>query len=83
MVISSYTNFFSLFIYALFLIPAVVLGLLGKKIKSFKICDAMKWYGMIISIPMIVLLFGLTSRQMFQFIVFILCEILLIYTYSI
>ena len=81
MVISSYTNFFSLFIYALFLIPAVVLGLLGKKIKSFKICAAMKWYGMIISIPMIVLLFGLTSRQMFQFIVFILCEILLIYAY--
>ena len=72
MVISSYANFFSLFIFALFLIPAVVLGVLGKKIK---------WYGIIASVPMMILLFGLNSKQMLQFAIFIVCETLLIYFY--
>jgi len=72
MVISSYANFFSLFIFSLFLIPAIVLGMLGKKIK---------WYGIIISIPALCLLFGLTSNQMIQFAVFIVCETILIFSY--
>ncbi len=72
MIISSYANFFSLLIFSLFLIPAIVLGILGKKIK---------WYGIIISIPILCLLFGLTSKQMIQFAVFIVCETILIFSY--
>lgn len=72
MVISSYANFFSLFIFSLFLLPAIILGTLGKKIK---------WYGIIISVPMLVLLFGLTSKQMIQFVMFIVFETMLVYAY--
>lgn len=72
MVISSYANFFSLFIFSLFLFPAAVLGALGKKIK---------WYGIVVSIPMLCLLFGLASKQMMQFIAFIICETTLIFSY--
>lgn len=72
MTINSYANFFSLVVFAVFLIPAIILGITGKK---------MKWYGMIISVPMIVLLFGLTSKQMLQFIIFTVCEMALIYGY--
>lgn len=72
MVISSYTNFFSLFIFAIFLIPAVILGILGKKIK---------WYGILVSLPMLCLLFGLTSKQMLQFVIFIIYETVLVYAY--
>lgn len=84
MIISPYANFFSLFILAFFLVPAVILGILGEKTERFGVLirgTAIKWYGIIASIPMMVLLFGLTSIQMFQFVTFILCETLLIYAY--
>lgn len=72
MVISSYANFFSLFIFTIFLAPAAILGIMGKKIK---------WYGIIVSIPMLVLLLGITSLQMLHFLIFIVCETFLIYFY--
>lgn len=81
MTVSSYSNFFSLFIFGLFMIPALILGLLGKKTKKIGINYALKSYGMIISIPMMILLFGLNSKQMFQFVAFILYEVLLVYIY--
>ena len=81
MTVSSYSNFFSLFIFGIFMIPAVILGLLGKKTKKIGINYALKRYGMIISIPMMVLLFGLNSKQMIQFVAFILYEVLLVYIY--
>ena len=81
MTVSSYSNFFSLFIFGLFMIPAVILGLLGKKTEKIGINHALKRYGMIISIPMMILLFGLNSKQMIQFLAFVLYEVLLVYIY--
>ena len=81
MTVSSYSNFFSLFIFSLFMIPAVILGLLGTKTKKIGINYALKCYGMIISIPMMILLFGLNSKQMIQFVAFVLYEVLLVYIY--
>lgn len=69
MVITQYSNFFSLYIYAILLLPAIVLGLCGKHLK---------WYGMFLSIPSLCLLMGMGSRQMLQFLIYIVCEMLLI-----
>ena len=81
MIVSSYANFFSLIIFGLFLLPAMVLGLLGQKAEKISLKSAMKWYGVIISIPMMALIFGATSKQMIQFSIFILYEIFLVYAY--
>ena len=81
MIVSSYANFFSLSIFGLFLLPAVALGLLGQKAEKIGLKSAMKWYGVIISIPMMALIFGATSKQMIQFSIFILYEIFLVYAY--
>ena len=72
MVIDQYSNFFSLYIYIGMLIPAIILGLFGKKIK---------WYGMLVSIPALILIFGLNSKQMFQFLGFIVVETFLVFLY--
>lgn len=54
------------------LLPAVVLNLMGKKIK---------YYGMLLNIPMLILLLGCRSLQMAQFVIFIVCEFIVIYGY--
>lgn len=72
MVITQYSNFFSLIIYGLLLIPAAVLGFSGQKIK---------WYGMLISIPSLCLVMGLHSHQMLQFVIFLACEAVLLMGY--
>ncbi len=72
MVIAQYTDFFSLFIFTLLLIPAIILGLLGKRIK---------YYSIIVSIPALILIMGLQTKQMLQFLVFIVCETILVMSY--
>lgn len=72
MVFSQYGSIFSVILFTLLLIPAVILNLCGKRIK---------YYGMFLNIPMLILLLGLHSLQMIQFLVFIFCEFILIYGY--
>lgn len=72
MTLTPYSGFFSLFIFIALLIPGIVLGLFGKKIK---------WYGMFVSLPSLCLIMGLHSRQMLQFLVFIIFETTLILGY--
>lgn len=49
MSIVEYGDFSALYIFGILLLPAVILGCLGKKIK---------WYGMCISIPILYMLMG-------------------------
>ncbi|MFQ8600863.1 MAG: D-alanyl-lipoteichoic acid biosynthesis protein DltB [Oscillospiraceae bacterium] len=51
---------------------AVILGLCGKRIK---------WYGILLSIPSLCLLMGIESKQMLQFLIFVVCEMTLIVAY--
>lgn len=72
MVLTQYSNYFSLFVFTAFLIPAIILGFCGKKIK---------WYGLFVSVPSICLIMGIGSKQMLQFLAFIVFEVTLIYGY--
>ena len=72
MVFAQYGNFFSVVLFTLFLIPAIVMNLFGKRIK---------YVGMILNVIMLILFLGLNSLQMFQFLVFIICEMILLYIY--
>ena len=72
MVFSQYGSIFSVILFTLLLIPAVILNMCGKRIK---------YYGMLLNIPMLIFLLGLHSLQMLQFLVFIVCELILIYGY--
>lgn len=72
MVFAQYSNFLSLFVFSLFLVPKIVLGMLGKRIK---------WYGAFISVPTLCLIYGTQSKQMLQFLVFLIFELLLIAGY--
>lgn len=72
MVFSQYGSIFSVIMFTLMLLPAIVLNLMGKKIK---------YYGMLLNIPMLMLLLGYRSLQMAQFIIFIVCEFIVIYGY--
>ena len=72
MTVAQYTDFFSLIIFGVLLIPAVILGVCGKKIK---------YYGMFVSIPALCMIFGMKSFQMIQFLIFIACEFILIIGY--
>lgn len=72
MVFSQYGSIFSVVMFSLLLIPAVILNLCGKRIK---------YYGILLNIPMLIFLLGLKSLQMFQFVVFIVCEFILLYGY--
>ena len=73
MVIMPYSNFFSIYIFAILLLPAVILGLLGKNIK---------WYGILVSFPMVAVIVGLPSLHLFLFLIFLICELILIYSYN-
>ena len=72
MVFSQYTNLFSLMIYSVLLIPGIIAGIIGKKIKYF---------GMVVSIFALCMVFGYRSLQMYQFLIFIACESVLIMFY--
>ncbi|WP_298836085.1 D-alanyl-lipoteichoic acid biosynthesis protein DltB [Clostridium sp.] len=68
-----YSNFMYFYIMILVLIPAIVMGLLGKRIK---------WYGLPVSLYMIYLTFGNSKQQAKFLILFFLMEFLLIIIYS-
>ncbi|WP_251391255.1 D-alanyl-lipoteichoic acid biosynthesis protein DltB [Mediterraneibacter agrestimuris] len=70
MIFSQYGSIFSVVMFSLLLIPAVIMNLSGKRIK---------YYGILLNIPMLIFLFGLKSLQMLQFVVFIVCEFILLY----
>lgn len=72
MTITQYGSYFSLIIYGFMLIPAVVLGLLGKKIK---------YYGVLFAFPAIVIMMGLHSSQIKHLAAFLIYELLLITIY--
>jgi membrane protein involved in D-alanine export len=63
---SAYGSFYALYLYGLLLIPAVLLGLFGKN---------SKYYGMIISLP---LLYSLLGISITRFLVFVAGEFLLL-----
>lgn len=67
-----YSNFYYFYLLLLALAPAVVLGLLGIRIK---------WYSVAVSIYMIHIFAG-TGRELIFFILFFVLEILLIYVFS-
>jgi membrane protein involved in D-alanine export len=72
MVLTQYSNFFSLFIFTALLIPGIILGVCGKKIK---------WYGIFVSAPSLYLIMGFHSVQMLQFAAFIIFEAVLVLGY--
>lgn len=72
MVFSQYTNIFSLIIFSSLLIPGVIAGFMGKKIK---------YLGMIASIFALCMIMGFHTLQMYQFLIFLACESILIMGY--
>ena len=69
MVITEYGNMFSLYIFGLLLLPAVVMGCLGKKIH---------YYGMVISIP---ILYMLMVEHLKNFLIILCLDIAILYLY--
>ena len=69
MVITEYGNMFSLYIVGLLLLPAVVMGCLGKKIH---------YYGMVISIPILYMLMG---EHIQNFLIILCLDIAILYIY--
>lgn len=69
---TQYGNLFVIFLFTLMLIPAMGLNIC--KIKT-------KYYGLLISIPMIILIMGTKGFQLRLFMVFIICELILIFAY--
>lgn len=72
MVFSQYGNLFIVILFTLMLAPVVIANLLG---------FSSKYVGLLLNIPMLLLLFGTRNIQMLQFLVFLVCEIILIYSY--
>lgn len=69
MVITEYGNMFSLYIFGLLLLPAVVMGCLGKKIH---------YYGIVISIPILYMLMG---EHLKNFLIILCLDIAILYLY--
>lgn len=69
MVITEYGNMFSLYMFGLLLLPAVVMGCLGKKIH---------YYGMVISIPILYMLMG---EHLKNFLIILCLDIAILYLY--
>lgn len=67
-----YSNFYYFFIMFLILIPAIVLGLSGKRIK---------WYGLFSSLFVMILMFSTSKLEMIYLIVFYLVELFLVYSF--
>lgn len=72
MVFSQYTNIFSLIVFSALLIPSIIAGAMGKKIK---------YLGMFASIFALCVIFGFRSLQMYQFLMFLAGESVLIMGY--
>ncbi|QNK42251.1 D-alanyl-lipoteichoic acid biosynthesis protein DltB [Caproicibacter fermentans] len=72
MVFAQYDNLFSLFLFSLFLVPAIILGIHGRNLKR---------YGMIISIPALCCIMGISTIHFLQFVLFLVLEMLLILIY--
>lgn len=72
MIIHQYEDWFYFYILFLTLIPAIILGVKGKKIK---------YYGLIVSIFMVTMMLGYSSKKMLLFIMFLIGELILIYFY--
>ena len=70
MVISEYGSIFSIVLFGYLLIPAVLLGLWGKKIK---------YYGMLVSLPALYLLIG--SHKLPYVIGLLIFAVFLLYLY--
>lgn len=71
MAITPYSSFFSLIVFFLFLLPAIFLGIKEKSIKS---------YGMIISIPMLMLVMGI-SLKLLEFLIFLIYQLIIIFVF--
>lgn len=69
---TQYGSLLIIYIFTLLLIPAIIANLFQKKIK---------YYGIVLSIPMFILLLGLDSLAIKLFCVFIVCELILIIAY--
>ncbi|WP_195989206.1 D-alanyl-lipoteichoic acid biosynthesis protein DltB [Clostridium sp. D53t1_180928_C8] len=72
MELTQYGSYLYLYILLLSFIPAIILGCLGKKIK---------YYGLIISFFMALIIIGTRGNSIYLFITFIIAEILLIMIY--
>lgn len=72
MTLTQYGNLFYLYIMLIALIPAIILGICGKRIK---------YYGFIVSIPMILMILGYKTHAFYDFLIFVACELFLIITY--
>lgn len=73
MTLTQYGDYFYLYILMISLIPSIILGLLQKKIK---------YYGMFLSVLILILTFGLKTRQMLLLLMFLAGELILIKAYS-
>lgn len=70
--VSQYGSLFIIFFTILFLIPAVLMNIFQRRIK---------YYGMVLSIPMLILLQGTAEVSIILFLIFIVCEMILIFGY--
>ena len=73
MAISLYSDLFFVYLLILSLLPAIILGLVGKNSKI---------YGMLVSIVFVPLIIGLSSFKLLQFIAFIFFELILVKGYQ-
>lgn len=73
MTLSLYSGIFSIYLLLIMMIPAIVIGLMGKSSKI---------YGMLVSIVFISLIMGLGTFKMIQFLAFILCQAILVKLYQ-
>ena len=73
MAISLYSDLFFIYLLILSLLPAVILGLVGKNSKI---------YGMLISIVFVPLIIGLRPSKLLQFLAFIFFELVLVKSYQ-
>lgn len=72
MKLSQYGDYLYLYMLLISFIPAIIMGVKGKNIK---------YYGLFLSIPMVGLIIGSDSIEMILFIMFILGELFITYTY--
>ena len=68
--VEQYSSIFSIYIYLLLILPVVVFALFEKKSKVLNIC---------ISVVVIILLLGPLSLQMWEFVVYLMYELVIIY----
>lgn len=70
MTFSQYGNLFIVIVLTLLLAPAIIMNLIGQKTK---------YWGMLLTIPMILLFIGIHNNDLYILIVFITCQIILLY----